>query len=138
MSAADVAVRAGVRAALASEAVLTGALNGVFDGPQVRASAPYAEVGEALSSDWGTKDARGREVRLAVLIRDLAERPVRLGELVDAAERAVEGIARDLDGWRVASVVFLRARIAGEGPGRWLAVAEWRVRVLESQSPGPE
>jgi hypothetical protein len=131
MSGAAAAVRAGVLAALRADAVLQAELNGVFDGPQVRASAPYAEVGEALTSDWGTKDARGREVRVAVLVRDLAERPERLGRLVDAAERAVEDLARDLPGWRVASAVFLRARVAGEGPGRWLAVAEWRVRVLE-------
>jgi hypothetical protein len=131
VSGAEAAVRAGVLAVLADDATLAEELTGVFDGPGVRASAPFAEVGEALSSDWGTKDVRGREVRVGVLIRDLAERPVRLGALVDAAQRAVEALPRDLDGWRVASVAFLRARTAAEGPGRWLAVLEWRVRVLE-------
>lgn len=132
MSGAESAVRGAMVAALRADPALTAALNGVFDGPAVRASPPFAEVGEALAVDWGTKDARGRELRLAVSIRDLAERPARLTTLVDAAERAVEGIARDLPGWRVASVAFLRSRIAGEAPGAWLAVIEYRVRVLET------
>ena len=135
MNGAVGAVRAAVLAVLRADPLLDEVLNGVFDGPAVRASAPFAEVGEAMSSDWSTKDQRGREVRIAVLIRDLAERPARLASLIEAAERAVAGLPRDLDdGWQVASCVFLRARTAGEGPGRWLAVAEWRVRVLENQA----
>lgn len=132
MSGAGAAVRAAIVAALREDAALGATLNGVFDGPGVRASAPYAEVGDGLATDWGTKDARGRELRIAVTIRDLAETPARLGALVDAAERAIEGSARDLDGWRVASLAFVRARTAGEGPGKWVAVIEYRARVLET------
>lgn len=131
MSGAEATVRGGIVAALRADATLAGVLNGVFDGPAVRASAPYAEVSDGLATDWGTKDVRGRELRVAVTIRDLAERPGRLATLVDAAERAVEGLAGDLGGWRVASLVFVRSRVAGEGPGKWLAVVEYRVRVLE-------
>lgn len=134
MSGAGAAVRAAIVDALRGDATLAAELNGVFDGPAVRASAPHAEVGDGLATDWGTKDARGREVRIAVTIRDLAETPTRLGGLVDAAERAIEGAARDLDGWRVASLAFVRSRMAGEGPGKWVAVIEYRVRVLETAS----
>lgn len=119
------AIAAAVRAALA------GQVNGVFVGPPVRASPPWIEVAEALSGDWGTKDARGREVRVAVIVRDATELPDRLGMLSDAAERAIEAMPRLLDGWRVASVAFVRARTAGDGPGRWMALSEYRVRVLE-------
>lgn len=131
MSAAEAEVRGAIAAALRADVTLAGVLNGVFDGPAVRASPPFAEVGDALASDWGTKDLRGRELRVAVSIRDATERPVRLAGFVDAAERAIEALPRVLDGWRVASCVFVRSRVAGEGPGRWLAVIEYRVRVLE-------
>lgn len=128
---AEGAVRVAVAAALRADAVLTAALNGVFDGPAVRASPPYAELGDTLASDWGTKDRRGREVRIAVLLRDLAERPERLAELADKAGAAIETMPRMLDGWRIASLAPLRSRMAGEGPGKWIAVIEYRVRILE-------
>lgn len=132
MSGAEDAVRATLVAALKGDAVLAARLNGVFDGPAVRASEPFAEVREMLAGDWGTKDARGRELRVAVSVRDAGETPERLGMLADAVERAIEGMARDLNGWRVASAAFVRRRTAGEGLGRWLAVIEYRVRVLEN------
>lgn len=128
---AEGAVRVAVAAALRADAVLTAALNGVFDGPAVRASPPYAELGDTLASDWGTKDRRGREVRIAVLLRDLAERPERLAELADKAGTAIETMPRTLGGWRIASLAPLRSRMAGEGPGKWIAVIEYRVRILE-------
>jgi hypothetical protein len=65
-----------------------------------------------------------------VLIRDAGERPERLGALAEAAEVAVDALPRALGGWRVASVAFQRARVASEGQARWVAVLEWRVRVL--------
>ena len=133
MTGAEEAVRAAVGDALRGHAALAG-LNGVFDGPAVRATPPFAEVREVLSVDWGTKDARGRELRVAVALRDAGEEPGRVSALAEAAGQAVEGLARDLDGWRVASVAFLRSRVAGEAPGRWLAVVEYRVRVLAAAS----
>ena len=130
---AEAAVCAGIVEALRGDAVLGETLNGVFEGPSARASAPWAEIGDALASDWGTKDWRGREVRVAVMLRDLAERPARLGMLVEAAGAAIAAMPAALDGWRVASAGLLRSRVAGEGPGRWLAVVEYRVRVLAEE-----
>lgn len=128
MSGAEDAVRGAVATALRADA----RLNGVYLGPAVRASPPFAEVAEAISVDWSTKDARGRELRVAVLLRDLGETPARLAALADTAERAIEAMPRDLDGWRVASLSFVRSRTVGEAPGRWLTAIEYRVRVLET------
>lgn len=102
----------------------------VFDAPPVRAALPYAVVEEAMLADWGTKDMQGREGRLALAIHDGGERPVRLRVLIGAAEEAVAVMPRELgEGWRIASLVFLRSRIAREGQ-RWVAMSEWRVRML--------
>jgi hypothetical protein len=107
-------------------------LNGVYDGPPVKASAPWAELGELLAIDWSTKDMAGRELRSPVLLRDRAETPARLHVLAAAVDDAVSGITGDLDGWRVASLVLIRHRVIGDRPGGWSAIIEHRVRLLQS------
>lgn len=118
------AVVSGVRDALGDQ------VNGVFDGPAVKATAPWIELGPLVAADWSTKDAAGREVRLVLTVRDRAERPARTHALAAAAGGAIEDIARDLDGWRIASTVFVRARVFGERPGEWAASVEYQIRLL--------
>ena len=104
---------------------------GVFDAPPVRCALPYAVIEEAVLGDWGTKDMAGREGRLAVTIHDGGERPVRLRGLIGAAEDAIDAMARDLGGgWRVVTLVLARSRIVRERDSRWMAMSEWRVRML--------
>ncbi|MBA3878928.1 MAG: hypothetical protein C0500_04345 [Sphingobium sp.] len=105
-------------------------LNGVFEGPAVKATAPYAEIGELLSIDWSTKDAEGRELRSLIQLRDRAETAVRLQGLACDADAAIRGMAPALDGWQIASVVLVRNRIVRSGVGQWTALIEHRVRVL--------
>lgn len=127
MSGAVEAVQVALLAAL-------GAVDGLalFDGPPARAAFPYAAVGEAVSGDWSVKDRRGREVRTAIAIWDDGQSAARLHVLMAAAEDAIEAMARDLAGWRVASLVLLRARIRREADGPWAGTIEYRVRVLET------
>ena len=107
-------------------------VTGVFDAPPVRAAFPHAVIEEAVLADWSTKDMAGREGRVAVSLRDGGERPARLRVLAGAVAEAVEAMPRELgEGWRVASLVFVRSRIVREGELRWVAVSEWRVRVLK-------
>lgn len=106
----------------------------VFDAPPVRAARPFAEVAEALLTDWSTKDMAGREGRIAIVLRDAGERPVRLRELAGEVDDAVETLPRDLpEGWRIASVVPVRSRIVREGEGLWAGFNEYRVRMLRMQ-----
>lgn len=106
-------------------------LTGVYDGPPARAAYPYAAIGEAVSGDWSTKDARGRELRLAVTIHDDGASPARLHGLMAAAEDAIEAIPRDLPTHRIASLVFLRGRIIRDAAGPWAGLIEYRARLLE-------
>lgn len=120
------------------QAAVTAALEdltvtGVFDCPPVRAARPYAVIEEAMLADWGTKDIAGREGRFAVRVLDVGERPVRLRVLAGAVEDAVAAMPRMLgEGWAVASLVFLRARIARDAGG-WTSVSEFRVRMLRTE-----
>ena len=104
-----------------------GALNGVFEGPAVKATAPYAEIGELLSVDWSTKDAVGRELRCAVTIRDLAQGPGRTHALVGACQAAVESVPRDLNG---RDEIAAAGWVVRDGPGKWAGLIEYRVRMM--------
>ncbi len=126
---AGAVLQAAVVTALRDDAAFAGVT--VFDAAPVRAALPYAIVEEPLTGDWSAKDWRGREARLAVLLHDAGERPVRLRGLASAVEDAVSALDPDLgEGWRVASLVFVRGRIARAAGERWISVSEFRVRMM--------
>lgn len=130
---AEVVVRAAVIAALRSDEELMGGLNGVFDGTPVRASVPYAVVGECLASDWGAKGLDGRELRLAISLHDAGEGPGRLAVLLGRVEPVVEAVDAGDAGWRVVGVRLVRSRVfkAREKDG-WQAVVDYRLRVVRA------
>lgn len=126
------AVQAALVAALKGEAAIAAQVSGVFDGPPARAAFPYVAVDGGASGDWSVKGARGREHRVGIAIWDDGGSAARLHGLMAAAETAIEGMPRDLAGCRVASLVFLRARIVRDAGGPWAGLIEYRVRVLET------
>ncbi|MGQ0588578.1 MAG: tail completion protein gp17 [Sphingosinicella sp.] len=105
-------------------------LSGRYDGPPLTAAFPHAIVETGAESDWSHKSGVGREIRLAVTIRDKGERPDRLRRLMAASEMAVMAIGGEADGWRIASLVFLRSRTMRETGLGWAGVSEFRARML--------
>ena len=85
-------------AALEAHPVLSAELTGVYDGPPPRAAYPYISVADGLATDWSTKTATGREIRLALTVWDDGEEASRLHILMGHAEDAVAAMARDLPG----------------------------------------
>lgn len=137
MTSAAQAVQQALVEALQGSATLIAAISGVYDGPPPRAAFPYIALADGAASDWGTKTEAGREIRLALTIWDDGEEPQRLQALIDLAEEAIAGMSRDLDGWRVASLAFLRSRIVRDASGPWAGLVEYRIRVLAAaQTPG--
>jgi hypothetical protein len=108
-----------------------GGLNGVYDGPPLTAAFPHARIEAGPASDWSHKSGIGRELRLAVIIRDQGERPARLRALTVAAETAMGAIPPDLDGWRLVNLVFLRSSLLRETGAAWVAAIEYRARLLK-------
>lgn len=131
---AEALLHAAILDALRDAGDFGGVINGVFEGPPVKATTPYAEIGELLSTDWSTKDLVGREMLSAVIVRDRAERPARVQALATAADDAVQAVPRDLSGWRIASLVLVRNRLINTAPGGWTAIVEHRVRMLNTGS----
>jgi hypothetical protein len=125
------AITGAVRAALAGQAALIAQVNGVFDAPPVRASRPYLLVEDPVLTDWSTKDQDGREVRIAVLVRDTGPARQRARALAGGVEVAIAGMGAVLDdGWRVVSRALVRTRIVAEDETRLTAVVEFRLRML--------
>ena len=118
--------------AAAIEALDSLDLGGVYPGPPLQAAHPHAVVECGPELDWGHKSGRGRELRLAVTLRDRGERPDRAQAFADVAEAAVEA-GLEVEGWRLVSLALVRRRTVaeGRGVGAGFAVAiDWRARML--------
>lgn len=118
--------------AAATEALEALQLGGVYPGPPLQAAYPHwlAECGPEV--DWGHKSGAGRELRLAVTLRDAGERPERAQTLADLAEAAI-GAGLEVEGWRLVTLALVRRRTVAEGRGGqagWAVAIEWRARML--------
>lgn len=105
----------------------------VFDAPPARAAMPHAIVEEPMTADWGAKGLEGRRARVAIILHDAGERPVRLRALAAAAEAAVAGTDGAIgDGWRIVTTALQRTRLARRGAGAWIATIEFEVRMART------
>lgn len=126
MSTAAITVQRALMAALQGLAVTA-----IYDGPPPDAAYPYAAISDGSTSDWSHKTGRGREHRLSIAIWDDGAVPARLHGLLADAEDAIEAMPRDIDGQRIASLVFLRSRVVRDPAGPWAGRLDYRVRTLE-------
>ena len=116
----------------AIEALAALELGAVYPGPPLQAAFPHAIVECGPESDWGHKSGRGRELRLAVTLRDAGERPERAEAFADVVEAAIEA-GLDVEGWRLVNLVLLRRRTVAEGRGAaaaWAVAIDFRARML--------
>jgi hypothetical protein len=107
-------------------------LGGVYPGPPLQAAFPHAVVECGPETDWGHKSGRGREVRLAVILRDSGERPDRAQAFAEVVESAIAaGLV--VEGWRLVTLAMLRCRTVAEGRGGkagWAVAIDYRARML--------
>jgi Protein of unknown function (DUF3168) len=102
----------------------------VYDGAPPRAAFPYIVISDSPVTDWSSKTEQGREIRLALNIWDDGEEAESLRTLMIAVEAAMDDFPRDLPGWRVASLIFLRSLISRAPEGPSAALIEYRVRII--------
>jgi hypothetical protein len=130
MSDAMRALQEAAVSALETHPVLGTALSGVYDGPPPRAAFPYISIADGLVSDWSTKSANGREVRLSLTVWDDGEDASRLSSLMAHVEDAIAALPRDVGSWRIASLTFLRSMVVRDAAGPWAGLVEYRARML--------
>ena len=104
----------------------------VYDAPPLQAAFPYALTEAGPETDWSHKGAIGREVRLAVTIRDRGERPVRLRGLMNQAEAAMAALAFASENWQLVTIQYLRSRLALDAKNGWAGIVEYRARMLQT------
>ena len=123
-------VQTAIVSALQAHPAISAAACAVYDGPEPRAAFPYISVAGGLVSDWSTKTAIGREFRVALTVWDEGEEAERLHDLMGHVEDAVAALPRDLPGWRVASIAFVRSFVARDAAWPWAGLVEYRLRVV--------
>jgi hypothetical protein len=118
--------------ASAIEALVALDLGGVYPGPPLQSAFPYATVECGAEADWGHKSGAGRELRLAVTLRDSGERPERAQAFADVVEPALAA-GLDVEGWRLVTLALVRRRTVAEGRGGrmgWAVALDYRARML--------
>lgn len=127
---AETDIRAALIERLRGDAALGAQVNRIYDGAPDKATPPMLVVGECTGSDWAVKDRPGRELRIGISIEDDRETPARISAIMPLADAVVQGLPGAVAGWRVGSLVMTRSRLARSATGRWIAVIDYRVRVL--------
>ncbi|MFN3423911.1 MAG: DUF3168 domain-containing protein [Novosphingobium meiothermophilum] len=117
---------------LASDPVLSGALNAVVEEAPLRTALPWLALTASASSNWGTKTQAGREIRVALELNFRSDDPLGGAALVAAIEARVEALPADQSaaGLHVASLGLLKARAEQRGEALRAVVLEYRARVL--------
>lgn len=132
---AEVSIVARIFAALKDDGFVADTANAivpVYGRRKFKAALPYIEVGDTLGTDWSVKGAKGREVRVSVIIHDAPEMLDRARDLAEQIEYALGSIARDEHGWRLASFVFVKSMIDRSEDNRWRVFTDWRARLLRT------
>ena len=110
-------------------------INAIEEETPLKASAPWLGIAASASTDWGTKDRPGREVRIALELESRSDEPESDALLVTAIENRVLDLPPFHTGFELASIRFLRARSERREFNRRGALLEFRFRILE---PSPE
>lgn len=127
---ADSDIRAALVSLLRADSALNAQVNRVYDGTPAKASPPMLVVGDCIGSDWATKDKAGRELRLGLQVEDDRETPSRISAIMPLVDAAVQGLSGTIGAWHVGSLVMIRSRLVRGNAGRWVAVMDYRIRVL--------
>ena len=105
-------------------------INAIEEEAPVVASAPWLGIAASASTDWGTKDRAGREVRIALELETRAGEPDADGPLVGAVERRILDLAPFHPGFELASIRFLRARSEQRDNNLRGVLLEFRFRIF--------
>lgn len=105
-------------------------INAIEEEAPVSASAPWLGIAATSSTDWGTKDRPGREVRFALELESRADRSDADGSLLASIESRVLSLPKTQPSFELASTRFLRSRSEERAGNLRGALLEFRFRIL--------
>ncbi len=117
---------------LAADPLLISALNAITEEVPSRTTAPWLGIAASASADWGTKDKRGREVRIALELHTRGEEPSETGDISALVENRIGTLPAAQANFRIVSTTFLRARVEQRARHERAALLEYRFRLLEN------
>jgi len=106
-------------------------LNAIEEESPLRAFPPWLGISASASTDWGTKDRVGREIRIAFELETRTDDPAIDADILSAIERRVLDLPPFADGYELASIRFLRARSERREDNRRGALLEFRFRLFQ-------
>ena len=122
-------LRAALIAWLIDDPALAG-INAIEEEAPVSASPPWLGIAASASTDWGTKDRPGREIRVALELESRTDLTSGDADLLGAIERRVLDLPPFHPGFELASIRFLRARSEARADNRRAALIEFRFRLF--------
>lgn len=122
-------LRAALIAWLSNDPALAG-INAIEEEAPVSASPPWLGIAASASTDWGTKDRPGREIRVALELESRTDLTSGDADLLGAIERRVLDLPPFPPGFEIASIRFLRARSEARADNRRAALIEFRFRLF--------
>ncbi|MGB3795437.1 MAG: DUF3168 domain-containing protein [Alteraurantiacibacter sp.] len=117
---------------LASDPVLSTALNDVTEEAPSRASLPWLGIAASASTDWSTKTTRGRDVRIAIELQTRGDLASETAALVAQIEDRIESLPPAHRGVSIVTTTFLRARAEQRPRNKRAVLLEYRFRILEA------
>lgn len=126
----EMALRAALIAWLRDDTALSPRLNAVTEETPGRTALPWLAIAASASTDWGTKDRPGREIRLALELHARGDAPETAIALADAIEARVRALPARQDGFEIVSTVFLRSRTEQRAGNLRATLIEYRFRAL--------
>jgi hypothetical protein len=122
-------LRAALIAWLAADPALS-AINAIEEEAPLSVSPPWLGIAASASTDWGTKDRAGREVRVALELESYTDLTAGDASLLSAIERRVLELPPFQPGFELASIRFLRSRSEARADNRRAALLEYRFRLF--------
>ena len=126
----EIALRAALIGWLASDPVLAASLNSVTEEVPLRAAIPWLALAASALVDWGCKDTRGGETRIALELHCRGDQPDAAADLVSAIQARVESLPRAQPCFAVAGVHFMRSRVESRADNVRAILIEYRFRTL--------
>jgi len=126
----ETSLRAALIDWLRADAILMNLVNTVAEEAPSRAAPPWLGIAASASTDWSTKDRKGREVRVALELHGRGGDPGAAAATTQAIEARVEALPRVQAGFEIASTTFLRARAEQRAGNTRAVLLEYRFRLL--------
>lgn len=107
----ETALRSAIAGWLASDPVLSERVNAIAEEAPAATSPPAIAIAASASTDWSTKTATGREVRVALELVGRGDDHAETAALAGRIEQRIATLAPQQAGFRVVVTRFLRSRV---------------------------